>query len=164
MSPAIYKLRAECSDDIDKLRELVDDIDIVYFKRHKIGDQFISDCTIEFTTKLMLKDIRSVIAKIEDGHVMRQTVQPIDLYTGERDYLLDESNLVRACGYGNIDEVIKIINADSSILETEGHDALENAILEKRGNIVALLLTKGLIPSELNQLYAKQFNIPLQGV
>jgi hypothetical protein len=40
--------------------------------------------TLEFETFLCLSDIKRLLDKVPDSHVMLQTLRPIELYTGER--------------------------------------------------------------------------------
>jgi hypothetical protein len=39
-----------------------------------------------FSSHLLLSELLALIAQVPDGHVMYQTLQPIDRYKGERDW------------------------------------------------------------------------------
>lgn len=79
----IYRFRAECQPDVDDLRSLLgkgfDKITI-------INSPPFPDVEVELETKLSLEELRAVMRRVVDGHVMVQTVAPLDEYTGERDY------------------------------------------------------------------------------
>lgn len=95
-----YKLRSECFKDI------ADFLEIFKSKRWgiKIEQQFlppgegpeidefqqtgipIPDCELEFSTRATFDEIVAALKKVPDGHVMWQTVKPIDEYTGDRIY------------------------------------------------------------------------------
>lgn len=81
-----YKLRAELLADIGKLVvEMAGSI-----KRAEIchvkGDGEFPDSEFIFSCDLSLEEVQDSIRAVEDSHVMLQTVQPIERYTGERDY------------------------------------------------------------------------------
>lgn len=44
------------------------------------------DVEFEFETESTLDEIIKTLSEIDDAHVMYQTVQPIEHYTGERNY------------------------------------------------------------------------------
>ncbi len=76
-----YKLRAECVQDIlNFINQLVN---------HGIKANFGSINTLYnelvFDSKITREQIMALVRKVEDGHVMLQTIQPIEKYTGERD-------------------------------------------------------------------------------
>jgi len=77
-----YKLRAECVQDIlNFINQLVN---------HGIKANFGSINTLYnelvFETKISRDEIMALIRKVEDGHVMLQTIQPLEKYTGARDW------------------------------------------------------------------------------
>lgn len=100
MESKTYKLRAETIDDVFRF--------LRRFKQKlwgiKIEQQFLSpaqgqelgefqqtgipipDVTFEFKTKVTLQEIIATLKKVPDSHVMRQTVNPINEYTGNRIY------------------------------------------------------------------------------
>lgn len=53
-------------------------------------DEQLPDVEFEFETELALDEIIMTLQDIDDSHVMYQTVQPIEKYTGERNYDLQE--------------------------------------------------------------------------
>lgn len=75
----IYKLRAECWFDVNRL---VEKICPKTLKVDKPG--LLPDCTVEFETDLPIGLVRAVLRRIPDAHVMLETVQPVAAYTGER--------------------------------------------------------------------------------
>jgi hypothetical protein len=85
-----YKFRAECSYDaltfIDKTTGLTYNFEI---KQQDIDGSLIPDVDVIFESDLSLDEIRDKIREVIDGHVMLQTVKPIDEYTAERDYDLE---------------------------------------------------------------------------
>jgi hypothetical protein len=101
-----YKFRAECQDDCEQLFMLLQgapnnrahpDIKTpkcarrgellrVLIEPHLMDGRFCGDTTVEMDLDtLTLEDLRELMRQIVDSHVMLQTVQPITLYTGERD-------------------------------------------------------------------------------
>jgi len=81
-----FKLRAECQKDVEDLIVLLPKGSLLHY------EPIYSKTTppdMEFM--LILKDvdfekIKNYIRSIEDSHVMLQTVQPLENYTGNRDY------------------------------------------------------------------------------
>lgn len=79
-----YKFRAECYMDIDKLIRAVHQDQIasvtIFFQ------EYLPDVTVllYMVKGVQLQTVRNYIHLVEDGHVMLETVQPEDLYTGER--------------------------------------------------------------------------------
>jgi hypothetical protein len=77
-----YKLRAECRDDIKHFEgyagNKISDIII----RH--CDQHIPDHTIVFKSKLSIDALHKIIRKVSDGHIMLQTLNLKEKYTGKR--------------------------------------------------------------------------------
>lgn len=74
-----YKLRAECQNDIDQL-----------FKKIKVSHVFIEsenrfpDVYVEFTSEKSIGDIINIMHQIDNSHVMIETIETIEKYTGER--------------------------------------------------------------------------------
>lgn len=81
-----YKLRAECQDDVARF--------ISYFTDYinsfecALQDYRLPDVDFIFTSVLELKQIQNILCSLDDCHVMAQTVQLFDNYTGERDYTI----------------------------------------------------------------------------
>ena len=78
-----YKLRAECKLDFDNFiketGKLISNI------RYNLIGKNIPDVVIEFESVLSKEQIIHLMQNlVEDSHVMWQTIQPINLYTGER--------------------------------------------------------------------------------
>ena len=89
--PQHYKLRAECH--VDTLRFLRR-MSIACIKEHRriwsfilVQDVGFPDCEVKFTTSLSLERLRDILAGIVDGHVMLETVELLEDYTGERKYV-----------------------------------------------------------------------------
>ncbi len=82
----LYCYRAECSSDSDRLLELLPADELLHFTgtRTRMPDQEVE---IELRT-FSLDQLRDVIRRVPDGHVMLQTVQPKHLYTGVRSQLV----------------------------------------------------------------------------
>ena len=82
-----YWYLAECNIDEVRLmlglpREEVVSVDIIETPDGHIASQLT-------VRTLSLEQVRDCMRKVEDGHVMVQTVQPPHLYTGHRDYELN---------------------------------------------------------------------------
>lgn len=81
-----YKFRAELPDDIDALRDLIKGDDRIELeKASRIGDAHpfpIHEGVI--TTDISLYEIRDIMNRLQDGHVMAESLMPIDYYTGKR--------------------------------------------------------------------------------
>ena len=79
-----FKFRAECEYDVNKLRKLMGS------RCHKIIKEIglSPDTVVDLFTTMSLDDLRNEMGKIEDGHVMIQTVALVEGYTGERNYEL----------------------------------------------------------------------------
>ena len=78
-----YKFRSECPEDTDKFIEK--------FKHHIIvidrkSDPDFPDEDIEFSSLKAIDEIRQVMREIEDSHVMLQSLNFADEYTGDRYY------------------------------------------------------------------------------
>lgn len=94
-------LRAECPNDVEVAVHLLSksevsgkpldrplyDYDIEQMSLDINNEKIpIPDTLFTFHSDLSLEQIIEVLAKIEDGHVMLETVNLADKYTGERDY------------------------------------------------------------------------------
>lgn len=79
-----YKLRAECVVDIVKMTTAFAKASIVFDDVEIEGDGLLPDVTATFLSAAPLAQLRDVLAKIEDGHVMAETIATIDHYTGMR--------------------------------------------------------------------------------
>ena len=73
-----YKFRSECLHDISKLLELLP----LKIKIEKTS--MFPDCIAEITSELSMAEIKQVMRKVPDSHVMIETIAPIAEYTGYR--------------------------------------------------------------------------------
>ncbi len=79
----VYKFRAECEHDIDKLKKILKGDYLVWTIT---GQPFPPDRLVEIATALTLNEMHDAIRQVQDGHVMLQTISLKENYTGERDY------------------------------------------------------------------------------
>ena len=77
-----YKFRTECSDDIGKfIRNFRFTIQSMTCEKHNI----FPDYTVVISTAAELNDILDNVLDIgDDLHVLFESIQPIEQYTGER--------------------------------------------------------------------------------
>ena len=87
-----YRLRAECVPDVPRLIEALGPKFIACsFARRLmetpgLSPHMLPDCEcLLLVDGLTLDELRKVIRRIEDGHVMLETVQSPEHYTGDRD-------------------------------------------------------------------------------
>ena len=80
-----FKFRAECESDVNKLRKIIGNrcLKIVMIIRS------FPDTEVDLYSTLNLDELRDKMANISDGHVMLQTVEFAENYTGERNYELE---------------------------------------------------------------------------
>lgn len=78
-----YKMRAECSVDVGRFLIQVGCLSISS-KMMEIDGAYIPDMEVTFTSRLSLAQLQKEIAKIEDGHVMFESLNIAEKYTGER--------------------------------------------------------------------------------
>ena len=78
-----YKMRAECSSDLGRF---LMNVTVFSFTADglTIEGLAVPDMEATFTSNLSLSQLRSEIAKIEDGHVMLESLNYAEEYTGER--------------------------------------------------------------------------------
>lgn len=81
----LYKLRAECLEDIHGFQAAAKGT-VTDLKVQLLGE--LGDCEATFASPLSLKALRMLLSIIPDAHVMLQTLQPANSYTGDRDYTL----------------------------------------------------------------------------
>ncbi|MBW4627667.1 MAG: CHAT domain-containing protein [Brasilonema octagenarum HA4186-MV1] len=81
----VFRFRSECEHDVDELCEILGKRIRKIIKRNEYR---LPDMEVEIDVALSLKELRDAMRKVEDGHVMVQTVAPKDKYTGERNYSL----------------------------------------------------------------------------
>lgn len=85
---SIFKFRAECPSDVVELMQHI------YFDRIEIVRMWPPGADVEVTIEgswaqgesapLSLAELCAILANIQDGHVMAETVTDVDKYTGER--------------------------------------------------------------------------------
>jgi hypothetical protein len=80
-----FQFRAECETDVNALVSLIPPKSIVRFTSLREAPFPDEICEIE-VRGFNLAAMREFCRSVEDGHVMLQTIQPKDKYTGERDY------------------------------------------------------------------------------
>jgi hypothetical protein len=87
-----YRLLAELWPDAFKAIEALSR----RFKRAPRASAITVACALDsdgaevtIDTWLSLDELRGVLREVQDGHVMVQTVQPVDLYTGARDFTVN---------------------------------------------------------------------------
>lgn len=82
-----YKMRVECFADLQRFIEvnyrILHDINITPVE---LDGTPVPDVDCSFSAKESLESLRDVLRMVPDGHVMVQTIQPIEAYTGERDW------------------------------------------------------------------------------
>lgn len=96
MDSTNYKFRAECIADaynvINKLgklsHEALQEVKIIPIFMDGLR---LPDCEVELKTSLHFIALLTQLRDIPDGHVMLESVQPIEKYTGERIYSRSES-------------------------------------------------------------------------
>lgn len=74
-----YKMDAECQFDVGRFLQKIHVLNIIATQM-EIG----VDMEVEFTSPRSLSEIRKALSEIEDGHVMAETVELKEFYTGER--------------------------------------------------------------------------------
>lgn len=81
-----YKLRSECLMDIVAFVNVLLNLEGGSKIRIKAIDSIssIPDMEMTFSTILSKSEIISLLSDIDDSHVMIETLQPIELYTGLR--------------------------------------------------------------------------------
>jgi hypothetical protein len=78
-----YKFRDECEHDVNELRM---ELGWRCVKIVKTVEYYFPDVVVDLYTTLSLEEIKDEIRKINDGHVMLQTVELAENYTGERNF------------------------------------------------------------------------------
>lgn len=82
-----YKFRAECMSDVCALLPLIAGPNLIESVNITTNKDY-PDVQAEITTVYPIGAIMEAMRQVPDGHVMRQTLQPIETYTGERDYTI----------------------------------------------------------------------------
>lgn len=90
-----FKMRAECIYDagraLTKLASKQGGVLNMTISEMVHDNVRYPDVLIEFTSALSLETIQKLLSKITDGHVMTETVQLAEVYTGKRVDLREES-------------------------------------------------------------------------
>lgn len=86
-----YSFRAECDIDVSEFFELLERNGKpfkVLNRQHQYfqNGERMPDMDVELQTSLSLEDIINFMKQIDDGHIMWQTVDLSENYTGERDH------------------------------------------------------------------------------
>lgn len=96
MKMKTYKFRAECLPDVYKAMCLIyknsstkksgptNTRGFKLIPSHLPGGLRIPDFEVEFRSRMALKELKKLIAQIDDGHVMLETIELKENYTGER--------------------------------------------------------------------------------
>lgn len=82
-----FKLRAECQIDISNFLQKAEEsgYKIELAEGGKMEDGF-PDAELTFSSNESAENLRLVADSVVDGHVMAQTLQPLEEYTGVRVY------------------------------------------------------------------------------
>ena len=84
MKQNVYKLRAECLQDVGNFLRRVSNQLINYSIINIPGHCYLPDVEFIFHTELALDEIIITLKGIDDGHVMVETVERLSEYTGYR--------------------------------------------------------------------------------
>ncbi len=76
-----YRFRAECRVDITKLQNRLPNL---RYNLSIVPHAGVGDCEATLEIALPLEELRDVMRKVVDGHVMVQTLALTENYTGER--------------------------------------------------------------------------------
>lgn len=76
-----FKFRAECLRDVEELVRVINHNEMVV----EIRFFGVADVEVTLTTNLSLEEIIDTTFEIDDLHVIRESIQPLEMYTGERD-------------------------------------------------------------------------------
>ncbi len=77
-----YRFRAECRADVERLRALLPDIDYT-IQAYADG---IPDVDVLLETHMEMETIRTVMKRVDDAHMMVETINTAHEYTGARWY------------------------------------------------------------------------------
>lgn len=81
----VYKFRAECLGDLNNALELISNEWTCWFDCRKITPGF-PDVEIILVSDKSLQELRDILSGGEDLHVIVETLNEINKYTGERYY------------------------------------------------------------------------------
>ena len=85
-----YKLRGEVFGDVCEFYKLIAKTGNRVFEI-KVETAYlngfpITDFTMEFSTDMNIEKIKKILKRGQDLHIMADTLKPIELYDGERDF------------------------------------------------------------------------------
>lgn len=82
----LYKLRAECISDVNDLAKLLKDSNLINEKIDELNINGIPIPDVEYTFDVnqTIEEVIEIIKLIPDSHVMYETVEIYDKYTGKR--------------------------------------------------------------------------------
>jgi len=78
-----YKCRAECLGDCWKFLNALKTPECIEIETYKI-ELTLFNKTMTFKSSKTIKELVLIANSIEDGHILRGTLQPIEFYNGER--------------------------------------------------------------------------------
>ncbi len=78
-----YKFRAECLCDALKFKSKISCVNFEIQEQTLLG-YYIPDVEVSFESEMSLEELKDVLRTIQDGHVMLETIQSTELYTGQR--------------------------------------------------------------------------------
>jgi hypothetical protein len=84
-----YKFRAECRTDVEALKTKLQNLGFfsLFVSQMHINGTNIPDCEVELeVNSIEANDVLEAMRSITDSHVMIQTFELAENYTGERDY------------------------------------------------------------------------------
>ena len=82
-----YRFRAECTGDVITFMSSLRWLPI---KKFSMDVSEPPDVEVSLVTTLTLETLREILSKIEDGHVMLESLDYEDGYTGDRYYFEDD--------------------------------------------------------------------------
>lgn len=80
------KFRAECLQDILNLLEQLSHKQYEEFKIKSLNTFGDVECVLKLRGETTRENVLEAMSNVQDSHVMIQTCEKIDEYTGERDY------------------------------------------------------------------------------
>ena len=81
-----YGFRAECQHDINELVKVLKDQEIQHVLYTQKDEDPYPDVEGVIFSTATLEELIKITRMVPDGHIMTDTIQPIALYTGERDW------------------------------------------------------------------------------
>ena len=84
-----FRFRAEVPGDVVDLLEVIPAEHVIRFASVRGHDHLPGEECEIMACGIGLEDLRDYCRQVVDGHVMVQTIQPIEDYTGERDFYIN---------------------------------------------------------------------------